>query len=31
MWPTIEALDKILQIGFPKDDPLAIEQLSEGF
>ncbi len=31
IWPTIEALDEVFQMGLPINDPVCLEQLSRGF
>ncbi len=31
IWPTIEALDEVFQMGLPINDPVRLEQLSKGF
>jgi hypothetical protein len=31
LWPTIAILDKYLVLGFPKDEPAAMDEISRGF
>ena len=31
LWPTLQAIDAAFDIGFPVDDPVALEALSQGF